>query len=103
MNVYFVYKVLTNRIRALIIAAGYIEHTECHVTILLPAGRIVVNKVHPGPTTFAAKKCGLETRLHRRGSSIIMDRPPAVLPLCHHTCVTERACIFYIFEAGILL
>ena len=25
MNVYFVYKVLTNRIRALIIAAGYIE------------------------------------------------------------------------------
>ena len=26
MNVYFVYKVLTNRIRALIIAAGYIEN-----------------------------------------------------------------------------
>ena len=25
MNVYFVYKVLTNRIRALIIAAGYIN------------------------------------------------------------------------------
>ena len=27
MNVYFVYKVLTNRIRALIIAAGYIGNT----------------------------------------------------------------------------
>ena len=29
MNVYFVYKVLTNRIRALIRAAGYIE-SECN-------------------------------------------------------------------------
>ena len=31
MNVYFVYKVLTNRIRALIIAAGYIPGIFCHV------------------------------------------------------------------------
>ena len=28
MNVYFVYKVLTNRIRALIIAAGYITRSR---------------------------------------------------------------------------
>ena len=31
MNVYFVYKVLTNRIRALIIAAGYIASIHTHV------------------------------------------------------------------------
>ena len=31
MNVYFVYKVLTNRIRALIIAAGYIKSCIRHV------------------------------------------------------------------------
>ena len=31
MNVYFVYKVLTNRIQALIIAAGYIRLMPPHV------------------------------------------------------------------------
>ena len=31
MNVYFVYKVLTNRIRALIIAAGYFPGESYHV------------------------------------------------------------------------
>ena len=31
MNVYFVYKVLTNRIQALIIAAGYIRVILIHV------------------------------------------------------------------------
>ena len=31
MNVNFVYEVLTNRIRALIIAAGYIPGIFCHV------------------------------------------------------------------------
>ena len=34
MNVYFVYKVLTNRIRALIIAAGYIHITNSHVVTI---------------------------------------------------------------------
>ena len=33
MNVYFVYKVLTNRIRALIRAAGYIARWGHHVHI----------------------------------------------------------------------
>ena len=33
MNVYFVYKVLTNRIRALIIAAGYIGRGNNHVML----------------------------------------------------------------------
>ena len=34
MNVYFVYKVLTNRIRALIRAAGYIGITNSHVATI---------------------------------------------------------------------
>ena len=34
MNVYFVYKVLTNRVRALIIAAGYIRAISYHVIII---------------------------------------------------------------------
>jgi len=34
MNVYFVYKVLTNRIRDLIRAAGYILNSSGHVTKL---------------------------------------------------------------------
>ena len=33
MNIYFVYKVLTNRIGALIIAAGYIEVRQYHVIL----------------------------------------------------------------------
>ena len=43
MNVYFVYKVLTNRIRALIIAAGYIPGLVHHV--ISSAIRILTSQI----------------------------------------------------------
>ena len=51
MNVHFVYKVLTNRIRALIIAAGYIKSLNGHQTPSFPHERVGSgHETMPSPT-----------------------------------------------------